>query len=78
MCDVNFLGSFVPVFDVGNLLSSCNGEMHTRSGQTNLQNRSRVVSTKTFFMLNSAEHEIRPANKSQITNTCNFFLAKHS
>ena len=28
-----------------------------------------------FFMLNSAEHEICPANKSQITN---FFLAKHS
>ena len=43
MCDVNFLGSFVPVFDVGNLLSSCNGGMHTRSGQTNLHNRSRVV-----------------------------------
>ena len=28
---------------------------------------------KTFFMRNSAEHEIRPANKSQITNHCNFF-----
>ena len=33
---------------------------------------------KTFFMLNSAEHEIFPANKSQITNNCKFFLAKHS
>ena len=33
---------------------------------------------KTFFMLNSAEQEISPANKSQITNNCNFFLAKHS
>ena len=29
---------------------------------------------KTFFMLNSAEHEIWPANKSQITNNHNFFL----
>ena len=25
---------------------------------------------KTFFMLNTAEHEICPANKSQITNNC--------
>ena len=33
---------------------------------------------KTFFMLNSAEHEIFSANNSQITNNCNFFLAKHS
>ena len=33
---------------------------------------------KTFFMLNSAEHEICPANKSQITNNCKFYLAKHS
>ena len=29
-------------------------------------------------MLNLAEHEICPANKSQITNKCKFFLAKHS
>ena len=33
---------------------------------------------KTFFMLNSAEHEICPASKSQITDNCKFFLAKHS
>ena len=33
---------------------------------------------KTFFMLNLAEHEICPANISQITNNCKFFLAKHS
>ena len=33
---------------------------------------------KTFFMLNSAEHDIFPANESQITNNCKFFLAKHS
>ena len=33
---------------------------------------------KTFFMLNSAEHEICPANKSQIANNCKLFLAKHS
>ena len=33
---------------------------------------------KTFFMLNSAEHEICPANKSQITDNCKFFGAKHS
>ena len=31
-----------------------------------------------FFMLNSTEHEILPADKSQITNNCKFFLAKHS
>ena len=31
-----------------------------------------------FFMLNSDEHEICPANKSQTTNNCKFFLAKHS
>ena len=28
-------------------------------------------------MLKSPEHEICPANKSQITNNCEFFLAKH-
>ena len=33
---------------------------------------------KHFFMLNSTEHEIFHANKSQITNNCKFFLAKHS
>ena len=33
---------------------------------------------KTSFMLNSAEHEICPANKSQIITNCKFFLAKHS
>ena len=33
---------------------------------------------KTFFMFNSAKHEICPANKSQITDNCKFFLAKHS
>ena len=33
---------------------------------------------KSFFMLNSSEHEICPANKSQITNNCKFFLVKHS
>ena len=33
---------------------------------------------KTFFMLNSAEHEICTANRSQITNNCKFLLAKHS
>ena len=33
---------------------------------------------KTFFMLNSVEHEFYPANKSQITKPCKFFLAKYS
>ena len=33
---------------------------------------------KTFFMLYSAEHEICTADKSQITNNCKVFLAKHS
>ena len=37
----------------------------------------RFLSPKTFFVLNSAEHEIYPANKSKITNNCKFFLAKH-
>ena len=31
-----------------------------------------------LFMLNSAEHEIGPANKSQIDNNLKLFLAKHS
>ena len=29
---------------------------------------------KLFFALSSAEYEICPANKSQITNNCKFFL----
>ena len=33
---------------------------------------------KLFPVFNSAEHEICPANKSQITNNCKFFLTKHS
>ena len=33
---------------------------------------------KTVFMLKSAKHEFFPANKSQITNSFKFFLAKHS
>ena len=33
---------------------------------------------KPFFMLNLAEHEIRPTNKSQITNNSQFFLANHN
>ena len=35
---------------------------------------------KLFFMLNSAEHEIFSANKSQITNNCKSFwlnIAEH-
>ena len=43
-------------------------------GDTDIRSRRGY---KTFFMLNSAEHEICPADKSQITNNCNFFLAKH-
>ena len=31
-----------------------------------------------FLKLNSADYEICPANKSQINENCNFFLAKHS
>ena len=30
---------------------------------------------KLFFVLNSAEQDVCPANKSQIINTCIFFLA---
>ena len=33
---------------------------------------------KLFFILNWAEYEICPANKSQITNNCKLCLAKHS
>ena len=33
---------------------------------------------KRFFMFNFAEHGHCPANKSQITNNCKFFLAKYS
>ena len=33
---------------------------------------------KLFFMLNSAEHEIFHAYKSQIANNAKFFIAKHS
>ena len=33
---------------------------------------------KTFVMLNSAEHEICPADKYKITKHCNFLLAEHS
>ena len=33
---------------------------------------------KTFFMLNSAEHENFHGKNSQITNNAKFFLAKHS
>ena len=43
--------------------------------------RKRVLGTrgyKHFFMLNSAEHELCHANKSQITNSCKFYLSKHS
>ena len=38
----------------------------------------RPRSYKTFFVLNSAEHEFFHANKSQITNNVKFFLAKHN
>ena len=36
--------------------------------------RARLRGYKTFFMLNSAEHEICHANKSQITKNANSFL----
>ena len=39
-------------------------------------NEFRLRGYKTFFMLNSAEHEIGPANKSKINNNLKFFLAK--
>ena len=31
-----------------------------------------------LFMLNTAEHEMFPADESQITNNCKFFLSKFS
>ena len=39
---------------------------------------SKPKGNKTVFMLNSAEHEICPVIKSQITNHSKFFLAKYS
>ena len=36
--------------------------------EVNLRCLSRPRNYKTFFMLNSAEHELCPANASQITN----------
>ena len=40
-----------------------------------LRSLTRPRGYKTFFMLNSAEHEICLANKSQITDNSNIFLA---
>ena len=50
--------------------------MADRSEQTPHLIRSR--GNKTFFMLNSAEHEICPANKSQITYNANSFFQNMS
>ena len=41
-------------------------------------NSNRHQGYKAFSMLNSAEHKICPANKSQITNNSKFFGAEHS
>ena len=60
-----------------NTLSAAKHPVHptrTRRGASTLW----LPGYKMFFMLNSAEHEICPANKSQITNHCKFFLAKCS
>ena len=46
--------------------------------RTVMVRRSGLKVIKLFFMLNSAEHEICPHNKSQITNNSKFFLAKYS
>ena len=43
-----------------------------------VEQRSGPEIIKLFFMLNSAEHEIFFANKSQITYNCKFFLANYS
>ena len=40
--------------------------------------KTRPRGYKSFFMLNSAVHEICPAYKSQVTNNCKVFLAEHS
>ena len=45
---------------------------------TKRKKKNRPQGYKTFFMLDSAEHEICPANKSQITINCKFFLAKQA
>ena len=45
---------------------------------TRRKKKNRPQGYKTFFMLDSAEHEICPANKTQITINCKFFLAKQA
>ena len=40
-------------------------------------NSSQTLGYKTFFILNSGEHEFVHANKIQITNNAKFFLAEH-
>ena len=47
--------------------------LHERPAKTQIRPRGY----KHYFMPNSAEHEICHENKSQITNNCKFFLAKH-
>ena len=54
------------------------GPSEKASSNINKMNRFRARGYKTFFMLNSAEHEICPANISQITNNCKFFLARYA
>ena len=39
-------------------------------------NESKPRGYQTFFLLNSAEHDICTANKSQITNNCIFCVAQ--
>ena len=75
----SYLRATVPV--VTNCLP-CNDlslfDTSKRSAKCRVMKHSWPRGYKPFFMLTSAEHEICPANKSQITNMCKFFLAKHS
>ena len=44
------------------------------SSASRLTHKALARGYKTSFILNSAEHETSPANKSQITINCKFFL----
>ena len=70
---------FLLVFLIGyDILFEMFRDIFTNLKSTTVENGIRPRGYKTFFMLNSAEHEICPANKSQITDNCKFFLAKHN
>ena len=71
---------FCPTMRISNLVSSHTSILLPTSYLifTESEPSKRVRGYKTLFVLNSVEQEMCPANKSQITNICKLFLAKHS